>query len=67
MNDATKAQNLNSSLVNYALQGLERCWLPHSGCWSAIYHLDGRDKPNESVPSSDVFYTLNVLLGFARV
>ena len=67
MNDATKAQNLNSPLVNYALQGLERCWLPHSGCWSAIYHLDGRDEPNESVPSSDVFYTLNVLLGFARV
>jgi hypothetical protein len=67
MNDATKAQDPNSSLVNYALKGLERCWLRDSGCWSAIYHLDGRSHPNESRPVSDVFYTLNVLLGYARV
>jgi hypothetical protein len=57
----------NSPLVNYALKGLERCWLPEHRRWSHIYHLDGRSSPNESVPSSDVFYTLNVLLGMSRV
>jgi hypothetical protein len=57
----------NTPLVNYAIKGLERCWLPQLGRWSHIYHLDGRDQPSESVASSDVFYTLNVLLGFARV
>jgi hypothetical protein len=57
----------NSSLVNYALSGLRRCWLPEHGRWSHIYHLDGRDLPNESLPPSDVFYTLNVLLGMSRV
>lgn len=41
--------------------------MPQQGCWSHIYHLDGRYPPNESIPHSDVFYTLNVLLGFARV
>ena len=44
----------NSPLVNYALNGLEKCWLPQHGRWSHIYHLDGRDQPNESVPHSDV-------------
>jgi hypothetical protein len=62
--DATAA---NSPLIQYALKGLERCWLAEQGCWSHIYHLDGRRPPNESIPHSDVFYTLNVLLGFARV
>jgi hypothetical protein len=57
----------NSPLVDYALKGLELCWLPESGRWSHIYHLDNRDPPNETVPESDVFYTLNVLLGLARV
>lgn len=57
----------NSPLVNYALNGLERCWLPEHRRWSHIYHLDGRSSPNESVPSSDVFYTLNVLLGMSRI
>ena len=57
----------NSPLVDYALEGLELCWLPEQGRWSHIYHLDNRDQPNESVPHSDVFYTLNVLLGLARV
>ncbi|MET4479993.1 MULTISPECIES: hypothetical protein [unclassified Bradyrhizobium] len=57
----------NSPLVNYALNGLERCWLPEHRRWSHIYHLDGRSSPNESVPNSDVFYTLNVLLGMSRV
>jgi hypothetical protein len=58
---------MNSPLVDYALKGLDRCWLPEFGRWSHIYHLDKRDQPNESVPPSDVFYTLNVLLGMARV
>jgi len=57
----------NSPLVNYALKGLERCWLREHGRWSHIYHLDGRDQPNESLPQSDVFYTLNVLLGISRL
>src|SRR5215467_13652737 len=45
----------NSPLVDYALKGLERCWLPEHGRWSHIYHLEKHDKPNESVPHSDVF------------
>jgi hypothetical protein len=57
----------NSPLVNYALAGLQKCWLPEHGRWSHIYHLDGRDRPNESLPRSDVFYTLNVLLGMSRL
>jgi hypothetical protein len=57
----------NSPLVNYALSGLQRCWLPEHGRWSHIYHLDGRGPPNESLPPSDVFYTLNVLLGMSRL
>jgi hypothetical protein len=57
----------NSPLVNYALGGLQRCWMPEHGRWSHIYHLDGRDLSNESLPPSDVFYTLNVLLGMSRV
>jgi hypothetical protein len=57
----------NSPLLNYALSGLRRCWLPEHDRWSHIYHLDGRDPPNESRPPSDVFYTLNVLLGMSRV
>jgi hypothetical protein len=59
--------SLNSPLVNYALSGLQRCWLPEHGRWSHIYHLDGRGEPNESLARSDVFYTLNVLLGFSRL
>jgi hypothetical protein len=40
--------------------------MPRAGLWSHKYHLDGRPEPNESVPHSDSFYSLNVLLGFAR-
>lgn len=54
-------------LLDYALKGLRGCWLPEHGRWSHVYHLDGRDQPNQSIPSSDVFYTLNVLLGLSRV
>jgi len=62
-----KEPSPNSPLVNYALRGLERCWLPRERRWSHIYHLDGRASPNESMAHSDVFYTLNVLLGMSRV
>jgi hypothetical protein len=41
--------------------------MPEHARWSHIYHLDGRPTPNESVPHSDVFYTLNVLLGLSRI
>lgn len=64
---AAKELSSNSPLVNYALRGLDRCWLPRERRWSHIYHLDGRASPNESVAHSDVFYTLNVLLGMSRV
>jgi hypothetical protein len=60
-------ESRNSPLVNYALAGLRRCWLPEHRRWSHIYHLDGRDLSNESLPPSDVFYTLNVLLGMSRL
>ncbi len=56
-----------SPLIAYALRGLDKCWLPKLGRWSHIYHLDGRVPANESVPESDVFYTLNVLLGLSRL
>jgi hypothetical protein len=67
MNKTDTSPSGNSPLVDYALKGLDRCWLPEYGRWSHIYHLDNREQPNESVPESDVFYTLNVLLGLARV
>lgn len=57
--------SLNSPLVNYALNGLQKCWMPEHERWSHIYHLDGRSQPNESIAHSDVFYTLNVLLGLS--
>ena len=57
----------NAPLIEFALKGLDKCWMPNAGRWSHIYHLDGRHQPNESVPESDVFYTLNVLLGMTRV
>ncbi|HVH71163.1 MAG TPA: hypothetical protein VNB49_08655 [Candidatus Dormibacteraeota bacterium] len=56
-----------SPLIRYTLRGLGNCWMPEHGRWSHIYHLDGRAEPNQSVPESDVFYTLNVLLGFSRI
>ena len=59
--------NEASPLLRYTLRGLRSCWMPAQGRWSHIYHLDGRSHPNESVPESDVFYTLNVLLGFSRI
>ncbi len=55
-----------SSIIRYATLGLRRCYMPRAGLWSHKYHLDGRPQPNESVPHSDGYYSLNVLLGFAR-
>lgn len=54
-------------LIGYVLKGLHNCWMPQHQRWSHIYHLDGRSTPNQSVPASDVFYSLNVLLGLSRV
>ena len=54
-------------LISYCVRGLHNCWLPLRGRWSHTYHLDGRAQPNESVPASDVFYTLNVLLGLSQI
>src|SRR4051794_27951042 len=56
-----------SPLIKFTLRGLDVCWMNHLGRWSHAYHLDGRGNPNESIPSSDVFYTLNVLLGYSRL
>jgi hypothetical protein len=67
MNHKDMSASENSPLVDYSLKGLELCWLPEHGSWSHIYHLDNRLQPNESLPHSDVFYSLNVLLGLARV
>ena len=61
------APNAASPLIRYTLRGLGNCWMPEHGRWSHIYHLDGRPNPNQSVPESDVFYSLNVLLGFSRI
>ena len=47
MNGGGDRRPLNSPLIEYALKGLERCWLPEHGRWSHIYHLDGRKGPNE--------------------
>jgi hypothetical protein len=55
------------ALIQYALRGLKSCWMPEMGRWSHLFHLDGRANPNQSVPSSDVFYSLNVLLGLSKV
>jgi hypothetical protein len=56
-----------SPLISYALRGLANCWLPDRQRWSHCYHLDGRAQPNRSIPESDVFYSLNVLLGMSRL
>jgi len=53
--------------VEFALRGLAKCWLPERSCFSRAYRLEGRCRGNQSIPSSDYFYTLNVLLGFARL
>jgi hypothetical protein len=59
--------NSISPLTRYGLAGLRHCWMPEHARWSHKYHLDGRSSPNESIPHSDLYYSLNVLLGFAPV
>lgn len=56
-----------SPLTRYGLAGLRRCWMPEHGRWSHKFHLDGRSVPNELIPHSDLYYSLNVLLGFAPI
>jgi hypothetical protein len=56
-----------SPLTRFGLAGLRCCWMPEQGRWSHKYHLDGRSPPNESIPHSDLYYSLNVLLGFASI
>lgn len=57
----------NPPLINYALSGLQRCWLPDLQRWSHSYHLDDRAAPNQSIAASDVVQTLTVLLGLSRI
>lgn len=64
---AAPSETVHDPLIRYTLKGLRNCWLPEHQRWSHIYHLDGRAQPNESLPESDVFYSLNVLLGMSRV
>lgn len=55
-----------SPLTQFVLRGLRNSFMPEQQCWSHIYHLDGRAQPNQSIPASDAFYSLNVVLGLAR-
>src|SRR5215475_2780974 len=64
---ASKKTDECSPLISFVLRGLKSCWMPDVGRWSFIYHLDGRNNPNEALPERDVFYTLNVLLGLSRL
>jgi hypothetical protein len=59
--------NSINPLTLYGLAGLRHCWMPEHGRWSHKYHLDGRASPNESVPHSDLYYSLNVLLGLSNI
>jgi hypothetical protein len=54
-------------LVTYIQRGLAHCYQEDQQSWSHIYHLDGRESPNESLPRQDVFYSLNVILGLASL
>lgn len=56
-----------SPLVRFVLRGLSKCWMINHGCFSYLYRLDGSETGNVSLPESDVFYTLNVLLGFSKL
>lgn len=54
-------------LTEFVMRGLDNCWMPEAGSWSYIYHLDGRAAPNESHETFDSFYSMNVLLSFAKL
>jgi hypothetical protein len=63
--DAAPLGEAHDPLISYVLKGLHNCWMPQYQRWSHIYHLDGRATPNQSVPESDVFYSLNASAGFS--
>ena len=50
----------------YALRGLKTCWMDDEKRFSHAYRLDPKPH-NVSVPESDTYYTLNVLLGLAAL
>jgi hypothetical protein len=41
--------------------------MPEIGLYSHRFRLDGPPPRNESIPESDAFYTLNVLLGYSQL
>ena len=61
------ASPATSRLVSYAMQGLRRCWMPDIGRYSHRFRFDVPGPSNESIPESDAFYTLNVLVGFSQL
>lgn len=54
-----------SPLSRFVLRGLKTCWLPDRGWWSHAYRTDRGE--NISKPESDVFYSLNVVLGLSQL
>ena len=56
-----------SPLIQYTLRGLKHCYMPNVGLWSHKYHFDWTGDRNESLRHSDLFYSLNVLLGMGRI
>lgn len=60
-----------SALVDHAIRGLRRCWVPARNRYSYRYRLDAPagapEAANESLAPRDAYYTLNVLLGFSRI
>jgi hypothetical protein len=47
------------------MQGLRRCGMPDVGRYSHRFRFDVSERPNESIPESDAFYRLNMLLGLS--
>lgn len=56
-----------SPLVDYTIRGLDRLFISDVGLWSYSYRFDRPENPLVSIPEKDVFYSLNVLLGFSKV
>ena len=63
----TTANMPRSPLVSYAIEGLRRCWMAPLGRYSYRFRFDVPELCNESLPESDAFYTLNVLLGLSQL
>src|ERR1700693_2890419 len=62
---ANAAASRPSALIAYALKGLRRCWMPETERYSHRFRF--REGTTESIFESDIFYTLNVLLGLSRI